>query len=148
MAGGRRIGVAELASMIGSAANRSLRVYPLPDTVLRRIGELTDVVGRFLPLDTAVSAAAMQYFTQMPESDDTPSTAELGVNYRDPRETLRDAGSGLQEAGRLQVNGQTWPRGRQALDTGFQYCPSPQFGGNGANGGLQTFPTGSHQSPF
>jgi len=101
MAGGRRIGVGELASMIGSAADRSLRVYPLPDTLLRTIGELADVVKRIRPLDTPVSAAAMQYFTQMPHSDDAPSTTELGVSYRDPRETLRDTVSGLQRLGRL-----------------------------------------------
>jgi hypothetical protein len=34
------------------------------------------------------------------------------------------------------------------LETGFQYCPSPQFGGNGTSGGLHTLPTGSHHSPF
>jgi nucleoside-diphosphate-sugar epimerase len=101
MAGGQRIGVTELASMIGSAANRSLRVYPAPDTLLRSIGGLADAVGRYLPLDTPVSAAAMQYFTQMPHSDDTPSTAELGINYRDPRETLKDTVSGLNKVGRL-----------------------------------------------
>jgi len=101
MAGGRRIGVAELASIIGAAANRSLRVYPVPDALLRNIGELADVVKRLKPLDTPVSAAAMQYFTQMPHSDDTPSTAELGIDYRDPRETLRDTVSGLQSVGRL-----------------------------------------------
>jgi len=103
MAGGRRIGVAELASMIGSAASRSLRVYPVPDGLLRSIGALADAVGRLRPLDTPVSATAMQYFTQMPHSDDTPSTTELGISYRDPRETLRDTVSGLQGVGRLKA---------------------------------------------
>jgi len=101
MAGGRRIAVAELASMISSAANRSLRVYPVPDTLLRNIGGLADVLGRYLPFDTPVSAAAMQYFTQMPHSDDTPSILELGITYRDPRETLRDTVSGLLKVGKL-----------------------------------------------
>lgn len=32
----------------------------------------------------------MQYYTQMPGSDDTPSERELGITYRDPRETLAD----------------------------------------------------------
>jgi dihydroflavonol-4-reductase len=101
MAGGKRVPVAELAAMIGSAANRSLRVYPMPDTLLRNIGGVADAVGRYLPFDTPVSAAAMQYYTQMPYSDDTPSTHELGVIYRDPRETLHDTVSGLQDVGRL-----------------------------------------------
>jgi dihydroflavonol-4-reductase len=101
MAGGRRIGVNELASIIGSAANRSLRVYPVPDALLRITGELADTVGRLRPLDTPVSAAAMQYFTQMPHSDDAPSATELGITYRDPRETLRETVSGLRDVGRL-----------------------------------------------
>jgi len=101
MAGGRRIAVAELTSMIGSAANRSLRVYPIPDALLCNLGGLADMVTRYLPFDTPVSAAAMQYFTQMPHSDDTPSTLELGITYRDPRETLRDTVSGLRKVGKL-----------------------------------------------
>jgi nucleoside-diphosphate-sugar epimerase len=101
MAGGRRVSVAELASMIGSAANRSLRAYPVPDALLRNIGWLADAVRQYLPFETPISAAAMQYFTQMPHSDDTPSTVELGINYRDPRETLRDTVCGLQKVGRL-----------------------------------------------
>jgi hypothetical protein len=101
MAGGRRIPVPELASMISDAAGRSLRVYPLPDPVLRTIGRLTDAVGRYLPFDTPVSEAAMQYYTQMPRSDDSPSELELGISYRDPRETLADTVSGLRRVGRL-----------------------------------------------
>jgi dihydroflavonol-4-reductase len=101
MAGGRRMTVAELASTIGVAANRSLRVYPIPDTLLRGIGGLADIVTPYLPFDTPVSAAAMQYFTQMPQSDDTPSTLELGITYRDQRETLRDTVFGLKKVGRL-----------------------------------------------
>jgi dihydroflavonol-4-reductase len=32
----------------------------------------------------------MQYYTQMPASDDSPSERELGITYRDPRETVAD----------------------------------------------------------
>jgi dihydroflavonol-4-reductase len=32
----------------------------------------------------------MQYYTQMPESDDSPSERELGITYRDPRNTMAD----------------------------------------------------------
>ncbi|MCB0949656.1 MAG: hypothetical protein KDB44_10325 [Mycobacterium sp.] len=42
----------------------------------------------------------------------------------------------------------TSPNGRQRLETGFQYCPAPQFSGTGATGGLHVLATGSHQSPF
>jgi hypothetical protein len=103
MVGGKRIPIAELAKMIGSATNRSLRVYPIPDVVLRGVGRIVDVVGGYLPLDTTITGAATQYYTQMPPSDDTPSELELGITYRDPRETLFDTVSGLRQVGRLQA---------------------------------------------
>jgi hypothetical protein len=87
--------------MIGSAADRSMLVYPVPDTLLRNVGGVADAVRRYLPFDTPISAAAMQYFTQMPRSDDTPAMVELGITYRDPGETLRDTVAGLQKVGRL-----------------------------------------------
>lgn len=101
MAGGKRVAIADLASMIGTAANRSLRVYPVPDTLLRNIGRVIDVVGPYLPFDAPVTGAAMQYYTQMPSSDDSPSEVELGITYRDPQETLTDTVRGLKQVGRL-----------------------------------------------
>ncbi|OBI51829.1 oxidoreductase [Mycobacterium kyorinense] len=100
-AGGQRVPVGDLASMIGSAAGRPLRVYPLPDILLRGIGLAFDKVGGYLPFDTPISEAAMRYYTQMPPSDDTPSEQDLGITYRDPRETLADTFSGLRQVGRL-----------------------------------------------
>jgi nucleoside-diphosphate-sugar epimerase len=101
MAGGKRVAIADLASMIGKAADRSLRVYPMPDVLLRNIGRAVDVVGPYLPFDTPVTGAAMQYYTQMPSSDDSPSEIQLGITYRDPQETLADTVSGLRQVGRL-----------------------------------------------
>ncbi|HEY9265757.1 MAG TPA: oxidoreductase, partial [Mycobacterium sp.] len=46
-------------------------------------------------------SAAMQYYTQMPPSDDTPSERELGVSQRDPAETLADTVEGLRRVGRI-----------------------------------------------
>ncbi|CAN5555015.1 hypothetical protein BH09ACT7_BH09ACT7_44810 [soil metagenome] len=46
MAGGRRIPVDELASLIGSAAERGLVVIPVPDVALRALGGLFDVIHR------------------------------------------------------------------------------------------------------
>ncbi|KUH86131.1 MULTISPECIES: NAD-dependent epimerase/dehydratase family protein [unclassified Mycobacterium] len=101
MAGGKRVAIADLASMIGRAANRSLRVYPVPDTLLRNLGRVVDVAGPYLPLDAPVTGAAMQYYTQMPSSDDSPSEIELAISYRDPQETLADTVAGLRQVARL-----------------------------------------------
>ncbi len=101
MAGGHRVGVDRLASMIGAAAGRSLVAYPVPDSALRTAGRLLDVVGPYLPVDTPINSASMQYFTQMPTSDHEPSARDLGVTERDPAETIADTVEGLRRVGRL-----------------------------------------------
>jgi hypothetical protein len=82
--------VAELASMLGQIADTPMLVVPVPDTVIRAAGAVLDKAGPFLPFDTPFTAAGMQYYTQMPSSDDSPSEQELGITYRDPHETVAD----------------------------------------------------------
>jgi dihydroflavonol-4-reductase len=101
MAGGRRIAIADLAHMIGSATSRSMHVYPVPDAALRTLGRAIDALGGHLPFDTPINGPAMQYYTQMPPSDDTPSEVELGITYRAAQETLTDTVTGLRHVGRL-----------------------------------------------
>lgn len=101
MAGGQRVSVDELAHMMGKAANRTLAVVPVPDVALRSAGRLFDVVGPFLPFETPINSAAMQYYTQMPASDDAPSARDFGLQWRDPAETIADTVDGLREVGRL-----------------------------------------------
>jgi dihydroflavonol-4-reductase len=101
MAGGRRIPVDELASLIGSAAGRGLVVIPVPDVALRALGGLFDVIGDHLPFETPINSAAMQYYTQMPPSDDTPWARDFDFTPRDPADTLAETVHGLQHVGRL-----------------------------------------------
>ena len=74
---------------------------PVPDVALRALGSLFDVIGDQLPFETPINSAAMQYYTQMPESDDAPSERDLGVVQRDPDETVADTVEGLQRVGRI-----------------------------------------------
>ena len=76
--------------MLGQAADTPMVAVPIPDTALRVAGAVLDRAGRFLPFDTPFTSAGMQYYTQMPASDDSPSEQELGITYRDPRETVAD----------------------------------------------------------
>ncbi|PRC51815.1 oxidoreductase, partial [Mycobacterium sp. ITM-2017-0098] len=62
---------------------------------------LLDVIGPYLPFETPINSAAMQYYTQMPTSDDTPSKTELGIALGDPAETIADTLQGLRTVGRL-----------------------------------------------
>lgn len=94
-AGGRRLAVRELAAMLSDVSGQTLYAVPLPDVMLRVAGRLLDQVGRVLPLNSAFTEAGMRYYTGMPASDDAPSERDLGVVYRDPRETLAATFAGL-----------------------------------------------------
>ncbi len=98
-AGRHRVGPADLATMLGDAAETTMVAVPIPDTALRVAGAVLDRAGRFLPFDTPFTSAGMQYYTQIPASDDSPSEKELGITYRDPRETVTDTIDALRGAG-------------------------------------------------
>jgi uncharacterized protein YbjT (DUF2867 family) len=100
MAGGHRIPVDELARLLTEVGNKTMLSVPVPDTVLRMAGQVLDRLGPFLPFQTPFTEAGMQYYTQMPASDDTPSERDLGVTYRDPRITLADTVAGLRNLDR------------------------------------------------
>ena len=97
-AGGHRVPASELASMLGQIAGTPMVAVPIPDTALRVAGAVLDRAGRFLPFDTPFTWAGMQYYTQMPASDDSPSERELGITYRDPQETVADTFEALRSA--------------------------------------------------
>jgi dihydroflavonol-4-reductase len=94
-AGGHRIPASELANLLGEVGGTPMVAVPIPDTVLRGAGAVLDRAGRFLPFDTPFTSAGMQYYTQMPASDDSPSERELGITYRDPRTTVSDTVAAL-----------------------------------------------------
>ncbi len=99
-AGGHRVPAAGLANLLGQVAETPMVAVPIPDTALRVAGAVLDRAGRFLPFDTPFTSAGMQYYTQMPASDDSPSEKELGITYRDPRDTVTDTIDALRSAGR------------------------------------------------
>ena len=84
-----------LARLLTEVGDKTMLSVPVPDTVLRMAGQVLDRLGPFLPFQTPFTEAGMQYYTQMPASDDTPSERDLGVTYRDPRITLADTVAGL-----------------------------------------------------
>ena len=96
-AGGVRLVAADIARALTEANGKRMVHLPVPDGLLRGFGRLQDR----LHLHTPLTAAAMEYWTRMPESDNEPLERELGVTFRDPYVTLSDAVSGLRAAGML-----------------------------------------------
>ncbi|OAK52492.1 NAD-dependent epimerase/dehydratase family protein [Rhodococcoides kyotonense] len=106
MAGGRRLPVDAIAGILRDVAGVTVVPVPVPDGALRVVGKATDLLGSVVPFETPVSRspmseAAMQYYTQMPPSDDSATEAELGVRYRLPHETFEATVAGLRSVGRL-----------------------------------------------
>lgn len=100
MVGGHRVPVGELAKLLGEVSGTTMFPVPVPDSALRAAGTLLDFVGPYLPFENPVTAAGMQYYTQMPESDDTPAERELGIQFHDARTTLADTVAALRQAQR------------------------------------------------
>ncbi len=106
MVGGKRIPVGSITAMLRSITGTTVLPVPVPDVALRLLGRASDFVDSVSPVATPVSSspiseAAMQYYTQMPPSDDSPSEIDLGVQYRPPLDTLRATVEGLRSVGRL-----------------------------------------------
>jgi dihydroflavonol-4-reductase len=97
-AGGHRVPAPELASLLGGVAGTAMVAVPIPDTALRVAGAVLDRAGRFLPFETPFTWAGMQYYTQMPASDDSPSEQDLGITYRDPEKTVADTIEAIRSA--------------------------------------------------
>ena len=89
-AGGHRVPASDLANLLGHVAGTPMVAVPIPDTALRVAGAVLDRANRFLPFETPFTWAGMQYYTQMPASDDSPSERDLGITYRDPKQTVAD----------------------------------------------------------
>ncbi|WP_109522988.1 MULTISPECIES: NAD-dependent epimerase/dehydratase family protein [Nocardia] len=101
LCGGHRVGVTELAALFSEVTGRTTRAVPVPDAALRLLGRTSDALSRLVPFTSPLTEAAMQYYTRMPESDDSASERDLGLRYRDPGEVIADTISGLRAAGRL-----------------------------------------------
>lgn len=95
--GGPTISVREAARILTEVSGRRVVHVPVPDAALRVFGKVQDR----LRLGTPMTGSAMEYYTRMPPADDDPVREELGVEFRDPRETLADACEGLRRLGHL-----------------------------------------------
>ncbi|HET8930107.1 MAG TPA: NAD-dependent epimerase/dehydratase family protein [Acidimicrobiales bacterium] len=101
MAGGTHLDAGRLTALFREVTgNRILRI-PMPGVGLRLAGSVVDMVTGLTGWTTPLTRAAMDYYTQMPASDDTAVRDELGVTYRDVAETFRDCVASLAATGRI-----------------------------------------------
>ena len=91
----------EFATLLDECAGIRLPRFRLPGRTVRAFGAAGDVLRRFVPVDPAISREATRFATQWVEFDASKAIEELGMFFRDPRETLDDAVRWLAEAGHI-----------------------------------------------
>jgi nucleoside-diphosphate-sugar epimerase len=101
MCGGTHMTMVELGQRYRFLTGRRFPVVRAPASAFRALGRLNDVLGRFVSYDTIFTGEAMDIFTSWVATDDRRTHDELGVEWRDPNETLEAAIQGLLAAGRV-----------------------------------------------
>jgi nucleoside-diphosphate-sugar epimerase len=101
MAGGTLVGLAGIVEVLRATTGRRVVTVRTPGSVYRGLGRMMDGVRRVVPFDSVFTAEAMELLTLAKDTDDSAVHDELGVSYRDPRETLAASVNGLYATGRL-----------------------------------------------
>ena len=91
----------DYALLLQDVTERRFRVVPVPEVALRGVGAFMDAIMRVLPIDSPLTHEGMTLLTRWVPTDDSGFHDELGIEQRDPHETVRDAIRGLVELGRL-----------------------------------------------
>ncbi len=101
LAGHHYIPWRELAAMVTEVTGRGVLLPPGPGWLLRGAGRVGDVVHRVIPFSFPLSHEAMETATCMVPMDDQATIDDLGITFRPPEQTLRDAYRWLYESGKL-----------------------------------------------
>ena len=103
MAGGVPMRLPEVARVIRDVTGRRFPVLPIPGAVFRGLGHVTDGLRRVVPFETVFTAEAMETLTLARPTDDSAVHEQLGVDYRDPAETIAASLRALHAGGALEA---------------------------------------------
>lgn len=99
MLGGHYLTMANLAALLAEVTGRRFPVIPIPPAVFRGLGSAVDALMRVVPFDSIFTSESMTFLTKWVPTQD--NWQELGVELRDPVDTVRATISGLVAAGRV-----------------------------------------------
>jgi nucleoside-diphosphate-sugar epimerase len=106
-----------MADTVERVSGCQLQRIPAQGWKLRLIGRIVDLVRKFRPVDTPISAETMRYATLWPNIANTEELAARGIALRDPAETFGDAIAWMVAAGHLDAalcpDAGAWPRSRR-----------------------------------
>lgn len=102
MAGGHFVPWMEEADICEELTGFRVRRIPAPPAVVRAVGRAVDFTKWLVPsFDYPLTSEAAEYVVGNVPCDSSRTVAELGIEFRPARETLRDALRWLYEAGEL-----------------------------------------------
>jgi nucleoside-diphosphate-sugar epimerase len=102
LAGGTAMGLPELADSFTRLTGKKFRILPVPDRWLIGFGKVAEKFRRFLSGELLnFTEASMRYYVDLPRADNSPSERDLGMAYRDPRDTLEVTVAALRSNGLL-----------------------------------------------
>lgn len=101
LCGGVLLSLAEVARLFTAITGRRIPVLPFPPSAFRGLGRIVDLLGHVIPLDTVFTHEAMSTLTKPMPCEDGPARDDLGVVFRDVRETLEACVAGLLASGRI-----------------------------------------------
>lgn len=86
--GGVMLTFDQMVDALQAALGRPIRRITLSATMFRGIGRLADVAGRFVSLADGLSYEAAMLLTAAVPTDDSATLSDLGLSWRDPRESI------------------------------------------------------------
>ncbi len=101
MAGGTFLDAGRITGLFATATGNRMIRLPIPGWGLRSLGSGMDNFVHRFGVTTALTRAAMDYYTRMPPSDDTAVHDELGIDYRNVEDTFTDCIASMAQTGRI-----------------------------------------------
>ncbi|MDH3685939.1 MAG: NAD-dependent epimerase/dehydratase family protein, partial [Myxococcales bacterium] len=98
---GHFLGWEALADLVEGISGHRVRRITVPPRWLRALGRGSDLVKRVIPFDLPITRESMELVTLMPPVPNSPELEALGVHFRDPAETHRDAIRAIVEDGHV-----------------------------------------------
>ena len=99
--GGHFLEYRRALTLIEQITGRHLRRIEVPVAPLRVLARVAEAIGRVVPLSTYLTPEALSSVVDAVPVDDSRTTTELDVHFRDPEVTLAATIRGLYEAGEL-----------------------------------------------
>lgn len=100
MCGGHFLDMDRLAGISRELTGRRFPILPMPPGALRGMGRMVDKVRRVVPVNSAMNGYSMAVITHWEGTVDS-DLAALGVEFRDPKETMADSLAAWHAAGLL-----------------------------------------------